>query len=77
VCPPLADGGGSDGSDWSGGSIRERATVPERKHLSPADVARAGGWSTTVTLQRCYEQPDEETMLRVTVGAGEVRERKA
>jgi integrase len=54
-----------------------RKWATERKHMSPADVARAGGWSTTVTLQRCYQQPDEETMLRVVLGAGELRAKQA
>jgi integrase len=54
-----------------------RKWATERKHMSPADVARAGGWSSTVTLQRCYQQPDEETMLHVVLGAGELREKRA
>ena len=53
-----------------------RKWATERKHLSAADVARAGGWSSVETLQRCYQQPDEATMLRVVLGAGELREKR-
>jgi len=54
-----------------------RKWATERKHLSVSDVARAGGWSNVATLQRCYQQPDEETMLEVVLAACEVRERRA
>jgi hypothetical protein len=30
------------------------------------DVAAAGGWSDIETLLKCYQQPDTETLLRVT-----------
>ncbi len=53
-----------------------RKWATERKHISAADVARAGGWSSVETLQRCYQQPDEATMLRVVLGAGELREQR-
>lgn len=53
-----------------------RKWVTERKHLSTTDVAQAGGWSNVATLQRCYQQPDEETMLQVVLGGGELRERQ-
>jgi hypothetical protein len=29
------------------------------------------------TLQRCYQQPDEETILEVVLGGAELRERHA
>ena len=54
---------------------RKWATV--RKHLPLTDVAAAGGWKNTETLLRCYQQPDEGTMLRVVLEGGELRERKA
>lgn len=54
-----------------------RKWATERKHLSVSDVARAGGWSNVATLQRCYQQPDEATMLEVVLGGGELRERQA
>ncbi len=41
------------------------------------DVAEAGGWASTETLVRCYQQPDSDTMLRVVLGAAELREKKA
>jgi hypothetical protein len=47
-----------------------------RKHLPPADVAAAGGWKSTETLQRCYQQPDERTMLSVVLDGAELREKK-
>lgn len=41
-----------------------RKWVDERKHHPRADVAAAGGWLSERTLE-IYEQPDEETMLKV------------
>jgi hypothetical protein len=40
---------------------------PERKHLSPKDVAAVGGWVDTTTLQKCYQVADEETMEAVVL----------
>jgi hypothetical protein len=40
-------------------------TPNRRKELPTADVAAAGGWSDVATLLRCYQQPDEATMLSV------------
>ncbi len=47
------------------------------KHLPVTDVAAAGGWKSTETIQRCYQQPDEATMLSVVLGGVELREKKA
>ena len=55
-----------DGSLWH---AYRRKWATERKHLSVTDVARAGGWSSVLTLQRCYQQPDEETLTDVVVNA--------
>lgn len=44
------------------------------KHLPAIDVARAGGWSGVETLQSIYQQADADTILRVVLEAGEVRE---
>jgi hypothetical protein len=30
-----------------------------------SDIAFAGGWSDATTLVRCYQRPDEATLLRV------------
>lgn len=38
------------------------------------DVATAGGWRTVRTLKDAYQQGDAETMLRVVLDAGELRE---
>jgi integrase len=54
-----------------------RAWATARKHLPTPDVAAAGGWNSTVTLDRCYQQPDEGTMLSVVLGGYELREKKA
>ena len=54
-----------------------RAWATARKHLPVTDVAAAGGWKSTVTIQRCYQQPDEETTLSVVLGGAELREKKA
>ena len=54
-----------------------RAWATARKHLPLKDTAAAGGWASTETLVRCYQQPDEETMLAVVLNSAELRERKA
>jgi integrase len=54
-----------------------RAWATARKHLSLKDTAAAGGWASTETLVRCYQQPDDETMLAVVLNSAELRERKA
>jgi integrase len=54
-----------------------RAWATARKHLPVTDVAAAGGWKSTATIQRCYQQPDEGTMLSVVPGGAELREKKA
>ncbi len=51
-----------------------RKWATERKHLSPVDVAAAGGWSNTRTLTEIYQQPDQESMLEVVLEAGQLRE---
>jgi hypothetical protein len=54
-----------------------RKWVTARKHHPDKDVAAAGGWKTPETLVRCYQQPDEATMLNVVLDAAVIRERKA
>ena len=54
-----------------------RGWATSRKHLSLKDTAAAGGWTSTETLLRCYQQPDDATMLAVVLGGAELRERKA
>ncbi len=44
---------------------------------SPKDVAEAGGWASTETFVRCYQQPDPETMLRDVLEGAELPEKKA
>ena len=51
-----------------------RKWATERKHLPDVDVAAAGGWKTVQTLKSAYQQADAETMLRVVLEAGELRE---
>ncbi len=51
-----------------------RAWATSRKSLPLADVAQAGGWTSTETLQRCYTQPDDATILAVVLGGAELRE---
>jgi hypothetical protein len=46
----------------------------ERKHRPAPDVAAAGGWKELTILQRCYQQADGATMLKVVLEAGELRE---
>lgn len=51
-----------------------RAWATARKHLSLKDVAAAGGWKDYDTLLKCYQHPDEETLLQVTSEERKVRE---
>jgi hypothetical protein len=62
-----------DGSVWH---CYRRAWATSRKALPVADVAAAGGWSDVGTLLRCYQQPDDATMLEVMSYQGRVVERK-
>lgn len=54
-----------------------RAWATARRHLPVTDVAAAGGWRSTVTIQRCYQQPDEATMLTVVLAGAELMEKEA
>jgi len=51
-----------------------RKWATERKHLPDVDVAAAGGWKNTVSLRTAYQQADPETILKVVLEAGELRE---
>ena len=65
------------GLDTQKGSLwhaYRRKWVTERKHLPDVDVAAAGGWKDTQSLKSAYQQADTETMLRVVLEAGELRE---
>ncbi len=61
-----------DGSLWH---AYRRGRATSRKHLPTADVAAAGGWSDVTTLIRCYQQADDDTMLRVMNEPRKVMER--
>jgi hypothetical protein len=54
-----------------------RKWATARKGLALADVAAAGGWKSKETLLRCYQHPDDATMLTVVLGGAELREKKA
>jgi integrase len=60
-----------EGSLWH---AFRRKWATERKDHSDVDVAAAGGWNGLVALKRAYQQADPETMLRVVLEAGELRE---
>lgn len=60
-----------EGSLWH---AYRRGWATARKHLPAIDVARAGGWAGVETMQAAYQQADTDTMLRVVLEAGEVRE---
>ena len=62
-----------DGSLWH---AYRRKWATERKHLPDADVAAAGGWANPDTLRLVYQQADADTMLRVVLERGELREAK-
>jgi integrase len=44
-----------------------RLWASERRHLSPIDVAAAGGWGDTRTLERSYQHADARGVLRATL----------
>lgn len=50
-----------------------RKWATERKDLPDVDVATAGGWKTTATLKRAYQQADPETMLEVVLHPAKLR----
>lgn len=50
-----------------------RMWATKRKHLPAKDVAAAGGWKDTATLQRVYQHADPETMEAVVMGGRDLR----
>lgn len=67
----LADLEPHDGSLWH---AYRRLWASARKDLPDVDVAQAGGWSSLEALKLAYQQPDDETMLRVVEHDAELRE---
>jgi len=63
-----------DGGVWH---PYRRKWATARKHHPLKDVAAAGGWKSEETLLRCYQQPDEATMLNVVMDGSVFRRRKA
>jgi hypothetical protein len=61
------------------GSVAQRRTGAARPRLDLAgDRPRGtGDWESTETLARCYQQPDDATILAVVEGGVELRERQA
>ena len=53
------------------GDVRLTLIMPD------VDVAAAGGWKETTSLKRAYQQADQDTTLKVVMGAGKLRERQA
>jgi hypothetical protein len=51
-----------------------RKWATERKHLPAKDVAAAGGWLDTRSLEQCYQQVDEATLLQVVSEPRKLRE---
>lgn len=51
-----------------------RKWATERKHLPVKDVAEAGGWLDTRSLEQCYQQADEATLLQVVSEPRKLRE---
>ena len=60
-----------DGALWH---AYRRKWATERKHLSEVDVAAAGGWADPNTLRLIYQQPDQASMLKVILEAGQLRD---
>lgn len=59
-----------DGSLWH---AYRRLWASARKDLPDVDVAQAGGWASLAALKLAYQQPDDETMLRVVTHEAEIR----
>jgi hypothetical protein len=51
-----------------------RAWPTVRKHLPAQDVGAAGGWRDFRSLERCYRQVDEQTLLAVISEPRKLRE---
>ena len=51
-----------------------RKWATKRKHLPVKDVAEAGGWLDTRSLEQCYQQTDEATLLQVVSEPPKLRE---
>lgn len=60
-----------DGSLWH---AYRRLWASSRKDLQDVDVAQAGGWASLEALKSAYQQPDDETMLRVVTHEAQLRE---
>ena len=54
-----------------------RKFATERKHLSDIDVAAAGGWRSARTLVEIYQRPDADSMLKVVLEGGQLREQSS
>jgi integrase len=50
-----------------------RKWASERKHLSIADVAAAGGWRDLRSLENCYQSADDESILAVVTETRKLR----
>ena len=62
---------------WSGGSgihIGAGGPRPGSTFRSPT-WPPPGGWKGTQTLTKCYQQPDDATILAVVLGGAELREK--
>jgi integrase len=53
-----------------------RMWASKRKHLSVKDVAAAGGWTDTATLERCYQHADPHTLEEVVLAGRTLRMRR-
>ena len=64
-----------DGSLWH---AYRRGWATARKSLpNQIDVAAAGGWSSTRTMEKCYQQATASDMLEAVTAAVALREKKA
>lgn len=51
-----------------------RAWATARKHLPSVDVMKTGGWQDPRSLEKCYQQADQQTMLDVVLEPRKVRD---
>ena len=56
------------------GLVPQRKWGSERKEGSLVDVAYAGGWANTRTLQKIYQQVDDATLYEVVRQPKRLRE---
>jgi len=58
-------------------SMGSKKWARERKHLSDADVVKAGGWRSVNTMKRSYQQADDRSVLAAILEPRRLRDQGA